>query len=273
MKKRFIVLADLTEDPENLISYASAWAKEISAELLIVYESPRLVPGFADPESKKSILMEAQEEALNRLKDIVYRVSPIGLKVDYEYLKDNIQNTVGLLLNESDYENLLFVGVKRMGMIEKFLFGSKALQTIGKFNTNIVALPRDFSNYTHEKIYVAVTEQYQINILELHNLLKFIDPQNTSITFFYLSKPGEETHAEEKILKELSELFSDRYNTSYAIYEGQNPFEDIKKVINNKIDEILVVQKGSRMWTDQVFRKFLVDELVYEGKTPLIVLP
>lgn len=36
---------------------------------------------------------------------------------------------------------------------------------------------------------------------------------------------------------------------------------------------MLVVQKGSRLLTDQLFRQFLINELVYEGQTPLIVLP
>ncbi|MNE57231.1 hypothetical protein D3C80_1521830 [compost metagenome] len=68
-------------------------------------------------------------------------------------------------------------------------------------------------------------------------------------------------------------MFSDRFNTDFAIYEGNNPFDDIKKIINNKNDEMLIVQKGSRHLTDQLFRKFLINELVYEGQTPLIVLP
>ncbi len=88
-----------------------------------------------------------------------------------------------------------------------------------------------------------------------------------------MAKPNEKTKGIEKHLNELKEMFSDKYNTSFAIYEGNNPFSDIKKVVNNKIDEMLIVQKGSRLLTDQLFRRFLINELVYEGQTPLIVLP
>ena len=120
---------------------------------------------------------------------------------------------------------------------------------------------------------MGVTEKYPLNILELNKFLNFIDNKDTSIIFFYLAKPNEKIIGIEKHLKELKEMFSNRYNTSFAIYEGSNPLEDIKKVINFKIDEMLVIQKGSRLFTDQLFRKFLINELVYEGKTPLIVLP
>jgi hypothetical protein len=58
-----------------------------------------------------------------------------------------------------------------------------------------------------------------------------------------------------------------------VIYEGNNPFNDIKKVINNNNGQMLIVQKGSRLLTDHFFRKFLINELVYEGQTPLVVLP
>lgn len=55
----------------------------------------------------------------------------------------------------------------------------------------------------------------------------------------------------------------------HRIYEGSN----IKDVINSKVDELLVVQKGSRLFSDHLFRKFMINELVYEGQTPMIVLP
>ncbi|NHW58665.1 universal stress protein, partial [Escherichia coli] len=59
----------------------------------------------------------------------------------------------------------------------------------------------------------------------------------------------------------------------YAIYESNVPSEGIKKVINNNETEILVLQKGNRFVTDHIFRKFLVNELVYVGDIPLVVLP
>ncbi len=37
--------------------------------------------------------------------------------------------------------------------------------------------------------------------------------------------------------------------------------------------ELRIVQKGLRLLTRPIFRKFLIDELEYEGQTLLIVLP
>ncbi|MEO8961492.1 MAG: hypothetical protein ABI325_06410, partial [Ginsengibacter sp.] len=151
--------------------------------------------------------------------------------------------------------------------------GSVAIEIIDNINNIVVAMPEEISNFSHDKIFVAVTEKHPLNILALNNFFSFLDKQATTITFFYLAKPNETTIEIEKQLRDLSKLFADRFTTTFAIYEGNNSFEEIRKVINNKIDELLIVQKGSRLLTDQLFRKFLINELVYEGQTPLIVLP
>jgi len=88
-----------------------------------------------------------------------------------------------------------------------------------------------------------------------------------------LAKPNEDTTLIKEKLQTLSETYADRFTTNFAIYEANNRLDGIKGVINNKIDEILIVQKGSRILTDQLFSRFLINELVYEGQTPLIVLP
>lgn len=100
-----------------------------------------------------------------------------------------------------------------------------------------------------------------------------MDEAETCITFFYLAKLKEDTAGIEVLLNDLAKLFAERYETKTAIYKGRNRISEIKKVINNKEEELLIVQKGSRLLTDHIFRKFLINELVYEGQTPLIVLP
>lgn len=273
MKKRFILLVDETESPENLIRYSSQWAIQASAELLIVHEPSILIPSFTDSESKKALIEEIKQEEESALKELTRNICPPGLTVHFLLSLGNLQLTISQILEEENYQNLILVGIKKIGLLEKLISGSVALQIIENTHNIVVALPSEIDHYSHEKIMVAISEHHPFNILEFNNLLKFIDPKDTLIDFFYLAKPNEPIKAELKQLKELKELFEADFNTNYHIYEGRDPFNDIKAVINDKIDEILVVQKGSRLLTDQLFRKFLVNELVYEGQTPLIVLP
>ncbi|MFA5432547.1 MAG: universal stress protein [Candidatus Paceibacterota bacterium] len=272
MKKRFIILIDFSEYSSNLIKYACDWNKQVNAELLLVHQSIVLAPALTDNESRHQIAEHTNEEALQKLKVLAKELIPPSIKVTFNVSESNLQLTLPKLLEEP-YDNLIFTGIKGTGLLKKLLLGSVALQVIDDTKNCIVAMPKEIDTFSHEKIYVAVTEKHPLNILELNKFLNFIDNKDTTITFFYLAKPNERTKGIERHLKELKEMFSDKYNTSFAIYEGNNPFNDIKKVIKNKIDEMLIVQKGSRLFTDQLFRRFLINELVYEGQTPLIVLP
>ena len=120
---------------------------------------------------------------------------------------------------------------------------------------------------------MAVAKKFPFNIIAFNKFLNFCTRDDTCITFFYLAKPNEKTELMKKKLYDISELFKDKFITKTAIYHSGNLFNDIKDMINIKEEEMLVVQKGSRLLTDQLFRRFLINELVYHGQTPLIVLP
>ncbi len=272
MKKRFIILVDFSDYSGNLIRFACEWSKQVNAELLLVHQYQVLAPALTDNKSRNQIAHLSYEEALQKLKTLANELIPSTIEVSYSVSESPLKLSLTELLAEP-FENLIFVGLKGTGMLKKIFLGSIAIQTIEKINNCIVAIPKEITAFSHKKIFVAVTEKQPLNILELNNFLKFIDKQNTHITFFFLAKANEKTVGIEKLLRELSEMFSDRFNTEFTIYEGSDPFDDIKKVINNKVEELLIVQKGSRFLTDQLFRRFLINELVYEGQTPLIVLP
>ncbi|MBW3469032.1 universal stress protein [Arthrospiribacter ruber] len=272
MKNRFIILIDFSEYSGNLIKYACSWSKQVNAELLLVHQSMVLAPALTDNYSRQQIVEHTNGQALQKLKALAKEFIPSTIKVSFEVSESNLQLIIAKLLEEP-YDNLIFTGIKGTGFLKKIFLGSIALQVIDNIKNCVVAMPKEVDTFSHDNIYVAVTEKHPLNILEFNKFLKFIGKNDTSITFFYLAKPNEKITGIEKHLKELKEMFSNRYNTSFAIYEGSNPLDDIKKVLNIKFDDILVVQKGSRLITDQLFRRFLINELVYEGQTPLIVLP
>ncbi len=272
MKKRFIILVDFSEYSDNLIKYACDWSIRVNAEILLVHQSIVLTPALSENESRQQITHYTNDEALKNLKALAKELIPPTMKVSFSVSESNLQLTLPKLLSEP-FDNLIFTGIKGTGLLKRIFVGSVALQVIENTKNIVVAMPKDINTFSHEKIFVAVTEKHPLNILELKKFLNYFDKENTSITFFFLAKPNEKSKGIESYLIELCKLFESSYKTSFSIYEGNNLFDDIKQVINNKINEILIVQKGSRLLTDQLFRRFLINELVYEGQTPLIVLP
>lgn len=272
MKKRFILLIDFSRLSGNLIRYASEWAQQINAELLLVHKITVLAPALADDKSRQQIAQYNYLEALEKMNALAKEIIPQNVLVSYSISENNLEITLLQLLGES-FENLVFVGLKGTGFLKKIFLGSVALQVIENLKGITVAMPKEISTFSHIRIFVGVTENYPLNIIELKKFLNFIDKEKTSIIFFHLSKPHEKITGMETQLENLVQFFSSKFNASFRIYEGNDPFLDIKRVINNKYDEMLIVQKGSRLLTDQLFRKFLVNDLVYEGQTPLIILP
>ena len=272
MRKRFILLIDFSEYSSHLIQYAQDWSKEADADILLVHETSVVSPALADSETKDQITKNTNADALQKLQALADQYLDQSIRVSFSVSDIPLHFRLPKLLKDP-FDNLVFVGIKGTGMLKKLFLGSFALEMIRNTDNIVVAMPNAIDRFSHEKIFVAVNKKKPLNIQQLDQFLRFIDEKNTHITFFYLAKPNEKTTPLEKHLQELTSAYSDRFKTSYAIYEGQNRLEDIKKVINNQIEEILVVQRGSRYLTDQLFRRFLINELVYEGQTPLVVLP
>lgn len=272
MKKRFIVLIDFSEYSSNLIKYACDWSKETNAKILLHHQTHEFLPAFAEDDTRQYIIRQANDKALVKLKALAKDLIPNDIEVSYYVSEIDFHRTLPELLAEP-YENLIFIGLKGTGMLKKLFLGSVALRIIGNTENTVVAMPKGIDSFSHEKIFVAVGEKKLLNIQQLNNFFKFIDQRNTSITFFHLAKPNEDTTHIKEQLRNLAETYADRFTTKFAIFEANNRLDGIKGAINNKIDELLIVQKGSRILTDQLFRRFLINELVYEGQTPLIVLP
>lgn len=272
MRKRFIVLIDFSAYSPTLLKYAYDWGQQADAELLLVHQTNAITPALADSESRETIIQQANAVATQQMKDLCRAILPAAANYTYIVSETPLHRSLQRLLSEP-VESLIFVGVKGTGLIKKILLGSVAVEVIENTDNVVVAIPQEVTRFSPEKLFVAVSREKPLDILAFNNFLHFLGNGIGEITFFYLAKPSEKKDGIEQYLVDLAKLFGERFNTQFAIYEGRDAFSEIKKVINNKIEEILIVQKGSRLLSDQMFRKFLVNELVYEGQTPLVVLP
>ncbi len=119
----------------------------------------------------------------------------------------------------------------------------------------------------------AALQSYPLNLIELNKIIRLNGEEGSKIVFFSVVTPEDDREATERYLKELSQLYSDNKETAYELYLGEKSWRDLKKIIKQKQNEFIVVQRGSRMFMDQIARKFLINDLVYEGHTPLIIMP
>lgn len=272
MRNRFIILVDFSAYSANLIRYACDWARQADAELLLVHQVLAPAPAMADPEMKQVLAGHALDEAQLRLDSLAKELVPPDIGVSVLAAPGPMEVLLVKLLGQP-YRNLVFTGLKGTGLLKQMLMGSVALRVIEHTGNIVVAIPGDIDSFTHRKLFVAVSDEHPLHTAWLDRLLDFIDSKGTEITFFHLAGINEHPEGMDALLRDLAARYADRFATGHEIYEGDDPFAAIREVINDRTEEILVVQKGSRLLTDQLFRKFLINDLVFEGRTPLIVLP
>ncbi|PKN70746.1 MAG: universal stress protein [Deltaproteobacteria bacterium HGW-Deltaproteobacteria-12] len=272
MKNRFIILIDFSPYSEHLIEFAYTWSKSINAEMLLVHNTIVLLLALTPYESKIELTRIANAEALEKLKKYAESVLPKEASFKFLVSERHLVYQLRALLR-GPYNNLVFLGLKGTGLLKKIFIGSEAVKVIDRIDNLIVAVPYKPDCCSHETVYVAVHKNYPLNIIEFNKFLNFGKNQISKIVFFSGLTPDDDLYYAEKYLRDLVDLYSDKYHVSYEKYEAESGFQDLKRVIAGKKNEFIVVQKGSKMFLDQMFRKLLINELVYEGNIPLVILP
>lgn len=272
MKNRFILLIDFSPYSEHLVQFAYEWGNRISAEILLVHQTIVMSPVMTPQESKIHLTQIANRNALEKLQKCTEAILPKEASVKHLVAERKLVYQLRALLREP-YNNLVFLGLKGTGLLKKIFIGSEAVRVIDSIDNLIVAMPKNAECCSRESIHVAVQKNYPLNIIEFNKFLNFAGEQINKIVFFSVITPDDDLDGTEKYLRDLAESYSDKRDVSHELYQGKNAFEDLKKVISEKKNEFIVVQRGSRMFVDQIFRKFLINELVYEGNIPMVILP
>jgi hypothetical protein len=272
MKNRFIILVDLSSDSEHLIRFAHRWNKNIGAEMLLVHSTAVVLPVMTPYESKKTLIEIENRKALDNMRRLTQSVLPKAGSVKFFASEEPLVYELKKLLR-GPFNNFLFLGLRKKGILEKLFIGSEAVKIIDSIDNLIVAVPLNPECCSPEKIHVAVQKSNQLNIIDFNKFLDFRKTSIKNIIFFSVIEGDNDWNDAERYLQDLTKLYSDRYSVAYEMYKAQSVFQDLKKIILNKKDDFIIVQRGSRFFLDLVFRKFLINDLVHEGNIPLVVLP
>lgn len=270
--KRLIVLIDFSEYSTTLLRYAYSWSSRINARLLLVHQTTVLAPGMAGKEDKAELAVAANEEAVKRMRILADYTLNTEDGIGYYASEKEMEEVLNKLLSES-FSQLVLLGLKGTGILKKLFIGSVAVQVIESIGNVAVAIPKNIGQFSPEKIYVAISEKYPLNDIRLREFLEFIKSETKKVVFISLAGQNDDIMEVRSYLQEVSARYSDIVPVDYDVYQGDNVYGNLKNLINNQSNELLVVQKGSQLYSNQLFKKFLINELVYEGDTPLVVLP
>lgn len=272
MEKRLIVLIDFSAYSGDLLKYAYDWSVKAGGDLVLVHHTTIVVPAMADDHTRVTLAQATNDDAVATMKKLAGELLPSDATIRYIASELPLESIIaGLQAEPSD--SIVFMGVKGTGRLKQIFVGSYVIEVIDRSNSIVVAMPRNVTEFVSRKMYVAVSNAFQLNTAALDTLLRFTGDRIKELSFFSFTDSKFDLTQMESFLGGLVREYGDRVSADYNLYAGEKVYDNIRDIINNKTNEILVVQRGSHSLTYQPLRKFIINELVFAGETPLIVLP
>lgn len=267
-RNRIIVLVDFSKYTANLISFAFTMSRLMSAKIILVHKVPGAAPALADEGSRNEIIRVEIEEARAGLQELVkdkiseeeaFVVSPKPVLSILEDLSNDL------------YFDWVLAGLKGTGALKRLLIGSTTLSIIDESNLLTMAVPVHMEMPVPTKLLVGVTPKYELNKIQLENVLLSLKEKVIHLEFFSVLKDGEDETKTRNYLLDLQNQYGS-YKPEIKLYKGENALSLLKDRVKITENSFLVLQQGSRSLNDKLFRKFMINELVYDAHTPLIVL-
>lgn len=265
---RITVLIDFSEHSKNLVNFAFGFSESIKAKVIFVHQFTTMVPGMTDQNTRDEIMRAIKEEAYAKLWKLVKS------KVESE---DSIQvspKPILTILNElkdDHYFDWVLAGLKGTGTLKRLFIGSTTVSIIDNSDLLTIAVPINRAISVPRKLLVGVNPQFPLNKYQFSTILMALAGKVQEVDFFSILKDGENEDKAKDYLMKLREEY-DAYNSRISLFKGEDAFNGLKAYLEKTPDSFLVLQQGSRSLKDKLFRKFMINELVYSGQTPLIVI-
>jgi nucleotide-binding universal stress UspA family protein len=266
-KNRIIVLIDFSKYTDILLKSTQLFAEILKADILFVHQVAGVMPAMANAESREKLGEIEKQEALMKLNMIVD--DTLYTRATFQVSDKNILTILEELADE-DYFDWVFAGVKGAGILRQIFIGSTTLNVIDNTQLLTVAIPLKKDIIIPKKLIIAANYKFPFQYEQLRYVLDALSGTVEEIEFITVVKEENET-SYQAYLDEVLELFK-TYHPSSRTFISDDPFSEIRHYILHRKDTYLVVQQGSRSFVDTLFRKFMINELVYAGSIPLIVI-
>ena len=220
-----------------------------------------------DQQAREEITRTETEEALAELRKLAKgRVDDDSFLVTSKPILSTLEE-----MSDDSYFDWVLAGLKGTGVLKQILIGSTTISIIDDTHLLTMAVPSISPMSMPEKLLVGIQPRFALNKQQLNNVLTSLKSKINYLEFFTVLKEDEDESEARRLLQSLQKEY-EGYHPEIQLFKGDDTLELLKSRMENNPDSFLVLQQGARMITDRLFRKFTINELVYSGKTPLIVL-
>ncbi len=272
MRNRLIILIDFSPASATLLQLANAWSAFLQADLLLVHQVPKMAPALVDDQTRAEIVATEKATAVARLKELSEATITTSGSISYHISEQSLLVSLPELLAQA-YHHFVLVGIKGTGILKQIFLGSTATKIIEELNHTVVAVSAGQTHFLPKRLIVALHYQYPLNETAFTGLLQSLAGVLQHIEFIAIADTPESVAAHTAYLEKVSENCASQVPSSFRVFQGGNPFREIRALAAQETDAFIVVQKGGRSLSDYVFRKFLINDLVHDGSMPLIIIP
>lgn len=267
---RLIVLIDFSDNTDKLIHLAKEFILKWHSKAIFMHQVPGLVPMMTDNESKAQILQVEKRRALEQLKWMVEAKYPL-LNAEYIITDKDLLETINNLDN-ANYQYWIMAGLKGTGMLKKIFIGSTATKLVDETNLPLITFPLSTEITFPKNIVCSVSYKHPIREDVMTYMMGKLNESLEQLNLVTVITNDDDESAAENYINKLARSF-EMYRPEVTILRGTNAFHEIKKLLDSHPSAYLMIQQGSRNLTDLLFRKFMINELIYHGKIPLIIIP
>lgn len=266
MTRRLIVPIDFSPYSEVLMHTAGRWAADLGADVVLLHQLVGAVPVLTDNDSRDAIIAQERKDAVQQLHDLADEFLTHETSVTFSVSGRSLLNVITEMHGPQD---LIMLGLKGTGLLKKVLMGSMATRIIEELGHATVAVPLRGDAFRPRELLVGVTYRHPINEDALREVLTWFGDFIGRVGFFTVVLPDDDyTEAVGHV-----EGLGRRFGADVEVFTGSEAFATVRSHLAQRPDAMLAVQRGSRALTDRLFRSFLINSLVHEGSTPLMVIP
>ena len=265
------VLLDFSDYASAELILAKSWAESKGFEVKVLHQPDFFAPSMANKEQRLRLEYEQIREINHRwlrLKDEIFgpETSP-----GFDIVKTSLDAYLEIELTKTP--GIIIMGLKGGGKLKQIFLGSMVSELVEKLNEYITAVPKSLAFFEPRELVVSISPHYVFNHDGLAALLPLLPSSIKMINWISVVEHPEDEMVLLQHLKLLSTKVKSDMENKFSVFCGEGVFEKVKTFVSSEKGQILVVQKGGRTFKDKLFRRFLINDLVYDGSVPLIIIP
>ncbi len=272
MKTRLVILIDFTKNTNELINFVKKWDEILKTEILLIHHLSLPLPVLSAKEERESLIKLEKDRIKSVFSDLIKTNFETGYNVSFKILDKHLLTTLPEYLgNKHNY--ILFLGLKESNLMKKLFLGSFASKIIEQLNYITTSVPAPTSIPSTKTLTIALTNKYPLNKGAFNTFLNSAGILFESLHFISVFTSKDNYIKKHDFIMNLTDEYNTRIPSSFELIKADTAISGLINYFSIHPETILTVQKGTRAISDQLFRKYLINRLIYEGKFPLIIIP